>query len=104
MIKNEKVQFLVNKYHENKLSHAFLFVTNDIQKCHQDLIEFIKEINCNSSYKDNCQDCNLCYQIENNIIPNLIEIYPDGQNIKKSQIIELQEKFKTKHLYLKQNI
>lgn len=104
MIKNEKVQFLVNKYHENKLSHAFLFVTNDIQKCHQDLIEFIKEINCNSSYKDNCQDCNLCYQIENNIIPNLIEIYPDGQNIKKSQILELQEKFKTKPLYLKQNI
>lgn len=104
MIKNEKVQFLVNKYHENKLSHAFLFVTNDIQKCHQDLIEFIKEINCNSSYKDNCQDCNLCYQIENNIIPNLIEIYPDGQTIKKNQILELQEKFKTKPLYLKQNI
>ena len=104
MIKNQKIKVLIDKYHENKLSHAFLFVTNDIKKCHQDLIEFIKEINCNSSFKDNCQDCNLCYQIENNIIPNLIEIYTDGQNIKKSQILELQEKFKTKPLYLKQNI
>ena len=89
VIISKKINELVNKYHENKLSHAFLLVTNDINKCNKDIVELIKEISCPNKYQDACQDCNLCYQIENDVIPNIKKIYPDGQQIKKSQILEL---------------
>ncbi len=104
MIVNERIQKLVNQYHENKFSHAFLFVTNDLGKTHQDIISLIKEISCPNKYKENCEECNLCYQIDSGVIPNIKEIYPDGQFIKKNQILELKENFKTKPLYIANNI
>lgn len=104
VIISKKINELVNKYHENKFSHAFLLVTNDINKCNKDIMELIKEISCPNKYQDACQDCNLCYQIENEVIPNIKKIYPDGQQIKKSQILELKEQFKTKPLYISNNI
>ncbi len=104
VIISKKINELVTKYHENKLSHAFLLVTNDINKCNKDIVEFIKEISCLNKYQDACQDCNLCYQIENDVIPNIKKIYPDGQQIKKNQILELKEQFKTKPLYISNNI
>ena len=103
MILNNKINSLISKYHENKFSHAFLFVTNDINNCQKDLISLIKEINCPHNYRENCEGCYLCYQIENNLLPNLKQVYPDGQFIKKNQILELKEQFKTKPLYLKHN-
>ena len=77
MIVNPKINNLVNSYHENKFSHAFLFVTNDIDRCRNDVLELIKVISCPSSYSDDCKTCNLCYQIDKGSLPNLIQIYPD---------------------------
>ena len=104
MIKSSRIQELVRKYHENKFSHAFLFVTNDINQCNSDIKNLIKQISCEQQYNDNCEKCNICYQIDHKVIPNIIEIYPDGQLIKKNQILELKESFKTKPLYIKNNI
>ena len=104
VITNKRINELVKKYHENKLSHAFLFVTNDLVKCNKDVKELIKAISCPNKFKEECEDCNICYQIENNVIPNIKEIYPDGQFIKKNQILELKEAFMTKPLYIANNI
>ena len=104
MIVNSSIQKLVNKYHEKRLAHAFLLVTNDISKCNKDIINLIKIISCKEQYTNNCEKCNLCYQIENDLIPNIIKIKPDGQWIKKDQILNLKESFKTKALYLENNI
>lgn len=104
MIVNPKINNLVNSYHENKFSHAFLFVTNDIDRCRNDVLELIKVISCPSSYSDDCKTCNLCYQIDKGFLPNLIQIYPDGMNIKKEQILNIEEHFSAKPIYLKNNI
>lgn len=104
MIVNPKINNLVNSYHENKFSHAFLFVTNDIDRCRNDVLELIKVISCSSSYSDDCKTCNLCYQIDKGSLPNLIQIYPDGMNIKKEQILNIEEHFSAKPIYLKNNI
>ena len=104
MIVNPKINNLVNSYHENKFSHAFLSVTNDIDRCRNDVLELIKVISCPSSYSDDCKTCNLCYQIDKGSLPNLIQIYPDGMNIKKEQILNIEEHFSAKPIYLKNNI
>ena len=104
MIVNPKINNLVNSYHENKFSHAFLFVTNDLDRCRNDVLELIKVISCPSSYSDDCKTCNLCYQIDKGSLPNLIQIYPDGMNIKKEQILNIEEHFSAKPIYLKNNI
>ena len=104
MIVNPKINNLVNSYHENKFSHAFLFVTNDIDRCRNDVLELIKVISCPSSYSDDCKTCNLCYQIDKGSLPNLIQIYPDEMNIKKEQILNIEEHFSAKPIYLKNNI
>lgn len=104
MIMSSKIQNLVKKYRENKFSHAFLFVTNDIKKCNNDVKNLIKIISCAGDYQDNCDKCNICYQIEHGTIPNIIEIYPENNVIKKSQILNLKNCFKSKPLFLKNNI
>ena len=44
VIISKKINELVTKYHENKLSHAFLLVTNDINKCNKDIVEFYENL------------------------------------------------------------
>ena len=84
---------LISYYRDNKLAHAYLIETNNPEKCFQDLLYVIKNINCQNDYQDNCEKCNLCYLIDNNILPSLVIIEPDGQNIKKEQILNLKKLF-----------
>ena len=100
----EQFEKLVNLYHENKLSHAYLLVTNNIDYCFRDLKLAIKQIDCNEEYKENCTKCNICNLIDQNYLPSLIVIESDGKNIKKEQILELKRKFSTKPIYTKENI
>lgn len=96
---------LINKYHENKLAHAFLLETNDANKCYKDVLSFVKRICCPFSYNDSCdRECNLCNLIDNDHLPSLITICPDGQFIKKNQVLEMMEKFSTKPVFTKFNI
>ncbi len=93
MIKNENIKLLIKKYNEKKLSHVFLIETNDKILALKDIIEFVKVINCNNEYKEDCDKCNLCHLIETNNLPSLKIIYPDGQAIKKIQMEELKRDF-----------
>lgn len=100
----ESIEKIVKLYHENKLSHAYLLVTNNIENCLSDLKIAIKQINCNKEYLENCTECNICNLINQNFLPSLIIIEPDGKMIKKEQILELKRKFSTKPIYTKENI
>ncbi len=106
MFENKVFNELLNRYHENKLAHAFLFETNNLERCRDELIKFIKIINCSEEYNSECKSksCNICYLIDNNSFPNLIDIYPDGTQIKKTQIKELMEKFNKIPVFSSYNI
>ena len=71
---------LLARYHENKLAHAFLLESNDIDRCYLDVLAFIKKI-CH----DKDTEGNIDILIDNGNLPSLITIEPDGQNIKKDQ-------------------
>lgn len=105
MIESSNINELVQKYHENRLAHAFLLETNDYSRCYKDIICLIKQLNCPFEFKEKCnEDCNLCTLIDNDNLPSLINIVPDGSFIKKEQILEMMEKFETKPVFTKFNI
>lgn len=95
---------LVKYYHENKMSHAYLIETNNLEKCYLDLLEVIKQIFCQNEYNKECNKCNICNLVNQNYLPSLVVISPDGMNIKKEQIVELKKKFSTVPIYTKENI
>lgn len=95
---------LVKYYHENKISHAYLIETNNLEKCYLDLLEVIKQMFCQNEYNKECNKCNICNLVNQNYLPSLVVISPDGMNIKKEQIVELKKKFSTVPIYTKENI
>ncbi len=102
---NKPFDSLKKNFNENRLSHAFLIETNNIELCYSDLKEFIKEINCSKKFISNCsEECNICHLIDNNNLPSLITIWPDGANIKKEQLYEVMDRFKFSPIYTKRNI
>ncbi len=98
------LEILVKYYHENKISHAYLIETNNLEKCYLDLLEVIKQIFCQNEYNKECNKCNICNLVNQNYLPSLVVISPDGMNIKKEQIVELKKKFSTVPIYTKENI
>lgn len=95
---------LVDLYHENKISHAYLIETNNIEKCFLDLKNCIKKIFCHQEYDETCNKCNICNLINQNYLPSLVIIEPDGNTIKKEQIINLKKAFSSLPIYTKENI
>ena len=71
-----KIKNIEKTFLEKKNSHAFLFETNNITKCYEDVLNIIKVIT-NHEY-DNL--------IDNNNFPDLISVEPDGKEIKVFQI------------------
>lgn len=104
MVEVDFVNQIYNKYLENKLAHAFLIETNDIESCFNELLLLIKKINCSDEYLDDCDKCNICHLIDSNNLPSLQIIEPVGKFIKKEQIVDLKNKFKYKPIYSKNNI
>ena len=103
-MKAEALEKLVKYYHENKLSHAYLLETNNLEKCFDDLKQVIKNIVCQDKFSEKCTKCNLCNLIDQNYLPSLIVIEPDGMNIKKEQVLDLKKQFSMVPVYTKDNI
>lgn len=101
---DKHINQILNSYHENKLSHAFLIETNNQEICLEDLKKVLCAINCAQNYQENCNECNLCHLISVENLPSFVIIRPDGMNIRKDQIIELKRKFSTKPIYSKFNM
>lgn len=100
--KNEQpyaYKILKNSIEKDKLSHAYLFETNDYSKSYDFILSFIKEVFC--KYKiDDKEDAkkNICRRIDDNNFLEFKIIRPDGQWIKKEQIENLQKEFETKSI------
>ena len=90
---------LLSRYHENRLAHAFLLESNDLNRCYQDVLNFIKNI-CKEK---EVPGIDIDILIDSNSLPSLFVIEPDGQFIKKDQIIEMMESFSTKPIYTDYN-
>lgn len=82
---------LINAIKNDKLSHAYLFETNNNSNYMEIIYSFVKEIFCSNN--GNCDGCNICSRIDNGNFLELKVINPDGLQIKKEQLNELQEEF-----------
>lgn len=91
--------FLLNEINNNKLSHAYLIETNNYQNTNLLIKELLKLLLCKNKVNNLKCSCNLCNLIENELYPDIRYIYPDGNNIKKEQLIELKEQFQNKSAY-----
>ncbi len=86
----------------NKISHAYLIELDDYDSDFKCVLDFVKMVLCQDSDAmsnvGNCDKCNICRQIDSNIYIDLKIIEPDGNVIKKKQLIELQEECRNKSL------
>lgn len=85
----------------NKISHAYMIETNNVSYSYDLAISFAKCLLCNNNYTNNdkCKDCNICKNIDDNNYPDLQIVKTEKKEIKKEQILDLEEKFSTKPLY-----
>lgn len=83
------INFLKHTFNENRNSHAFLMETNNLEKCLNDIIKLIFDIN------------NISREIILDNIPDIKIIFPDGREIKRDQIKPILEEFQTFPIELK---
>lgn len=93
---------LVQAILNNKISHAYLFETNEYYDSKNFILSFVKDIICNNS-DDNLKD-NICKQIDNNEYIELKIINSSGLQIKKEEMLNLQEEFKSKPIEGKKKV
>ena len=74
------VKILSNSVKNKKISHAYLFETNNYENSKKIIYSFIKEILCVD--KNNCKNCQQCENIDNGLYPEIKEINSDGLWIK----------------------
>lgn len=103
-MKNSSLKNLVELYHENRLSHAYLIETNDVEKCFKELKEVIKEIFCLDCFTEKCEKCNICNLIDQNYLPSFKVIEAIDSTIKKEQVLDLKKSFSNMPTYTKENI
>ncbi|MGP4070565.1 DNA polymerase III subunit delta' [Halobacillus sp. B29] len=87
-------QMLMNSFHKDRISHAYLFQGNRGTGKREMSILFAKSIFC--KFREGaspCQSCRDCNRVDSGNHPDLHWIEPDGQSIKKEQILHLQKEF-----------
>lgn len=82
---------LSNAIKNDKLSHAYLFENNNNPNSLDIIYSFVKEIMCPRN--NSCEKCSICSRIDNGNFLELKVINPDGLQIKKEQMSDLQEEF-----------
>ncbi|MCA1024433.1 DNA polymerase III subunit delta' [Halobacillus litoralis] len=87
-------QMLVNSFKKDRISHAYLFQGDRGTGKKEMSLLFAKSIFCkNKNGAEPCQNCRDCHRIDSGNHPDLHWIEPDGQSIKKDQILHLQKEF-----------
>jgi len=109
-IEEQKIAYKVlkNAVMKDKCSHAYLFETNGYIKKEEFALAFAKYVLCPNKYSNNqkCVNCTQCDNIDKNIFSEIKIISPDKDSlwIKKEQLVELQNEFKTKSLLANKKI
>ena len=91
-------KIIINSLRKNKCSHAYLIETNNYIKSLEFVKALAKAFLCPFGYTngDNCNLCNQCKLIDDDNFIELKIIKPDGEWIKKEQLVELQNLFSKK--------
>lgn len=86
----------------NKISHAYLIEVDDYEEDFKYILGFVKLMLCNNDNKCidniNCSKCNICRLIDSGNYVDLKIIEPEGQFIKKKQLLDLQDEYNNKSL------
>lgn len=92
------VKILTNEIKNNKLSHAYIFETNNYTKSYDLIVQFVKYIACPNSIKEDHDEskCYICTSINNNEFIEFKIIDPDNLQIKKEEMLDLQKEFMSK--------
>ena len=77
---------MINAINNDKLSHAYLFNTNDNDDAIDIIFSFVKEIICN--YRDLNERENIIKRIDDGNYLDVKVIEPDGIWIKKEQMLK----------------
>ncbi len=95
----EKVcNFLEKTIKENKkISHAYLIETNGYNN-YLDFIKYMIKLILCSDISDENQKTRICNAIDNDNYPDIKYIYPDGNYIKKEQLLNLEKEFSKKSM------
>ncbi|WP_226038390.1 DNA polymerase III subunit delta' [Aquibacillus saliphilus] len=87
-------KMLTNSLTKERISHAYLFQGARGTGKHALSILLAKSIFCNNKIGiDPCNSCKECHRIDTGNHPDVHQIAPDGQSIKKEQILHLQKEF-----------
>lgn len=99
LVKNRFIDYVDKIIENKKLSHAYLI---EIDQYENDMIyiyNFIKMILCNIKYEYISNSDNpVIGLVDSNNYPDIKEIIPEGNMIKKTQLLELQKEFSNKSL------
>ena len=99
VVKKNFINYTNHIIQNHKVSHAYLIEIDSYEKDFPYVLNFIKMILCDISYEevDSSSDPILSL-IDQNNYPDIKIIEPDGNMIKKSQLLELQQDYSNKSL------
>lgn len=96
------VSFVENVVTNKKISHAYIIELYDYDIDMELINRFIKLLLCKNEIKKvdnvNCGACNICSLVDNYNYPDIRYIEPNGKEIKKNQLLDLQKDFNNKSL------
>ena len=99
-------QNFINYLDNNMFSHAYLFEVSNYDDDYSFILKFVKLLFCNNNNFSelDCNKCNVCSLIDQNMFPDLYVIRPDGNEIKKEQLINLEREFSNTSIVSKYKI
>ena len=99
LIKKNYIDYINHVVKNNKIFHAYLFEVENYDSDFQYIFDFIKMILTKCSYEEICNISNPIFRlIDEGAYLDVHVIEPDGNNIKKNQVIELQKEYNNKSL------
>lgn len=99
LIKKNYINYINHVIKNSKISHAYLVELENYDEDFQYILDFIKMILTNCSYEEVHSINNpIFHLIDEGDFLDVHIIEPDGNNIKKNQIIELQNEYNNKSL------
>lgn len=98
-VKLSYISYIDSIIKNNKISHSYLFEIDNYEKDLVYIYNFIKMILFNLSYDEVLDSNNSVFSmIDNNTFPDIYIIEPEGNWIKKSQLIDLQKEYSNKSI------
>lgn len=105
VVKENFIKYIDKIVVNKKISHAYLIEVDDYLNDSKYIFDFIKMILCECSYQNlKVSQDKIISLIDSNNYPDIKVIEPDGNWIKKGQLLELQKEYSNKSLFGKKRI